>query len=371
MNEAAPAAGTPSPPIKVGLPWWALLFPLLGALAGIAGLPKLGGIWTPILALVLIGAVIGAVHHAEVIAHKVGEPFGTLVLALAVTIIEVSLIVSLMIAQVGNAETLARDTLIAAIMIIMAGMLGACFLVGGVKYREQRFTPYGATVGLTTLSALAVLVLILPNFTISEAGGAYTPGQLIFVGIVSLILYLTFVLVQTVRHQPYFLPADPKAAEHDVPPPPARTAWSALGMLVVALVAVVLLAKGLSPVMERALVEAELPLALMPIAIAAVVLAPEGLAAFRAAQRDELQSGINLAIGSALAAIGLTIPAVALVSVVFDLPLTLGANARDMTLLALVLFVSAIGMSRGRVTVLHGTVHLVIFATYLFTTMVP
>ncbi|WP_435416730.1 ionic transporter y4hA [Parerythrobacter aurantius] len=372
MSDHESESGASNDKLEVGLPWWTLLFPFLGAVAGILDLTTLGGIWTAVFGAILVGSVLSAVHHAEVIAHKVGEPFGTLVLAVAVTVIEVALIVSLMISRVANAETLARDTLVAAIMIIMAAMLGACFLIGGFKFREQHFTRDGANVGLVTLAALAVLVLVLPNYTGNNAGvGQYTESQLIFVGIVSLILYLTFVLVQTVRHVAYFLPANAKLKDKDVPPPSLQVAWLAFAMLIVSLAAVILLAKGLSPIIQGALIDANLPLALMPILIAGMVLAPEGLAAVRAAQRDDLQSGINLAVGSALAAMGLTIPAVVFVSILFELDITLGVNQRDTTLLVLVLFVSAVGMARGRVTVLHGIVHLVIFATYLFTTMVP
>lgn len=348
-----------------------MALPVLGLLGGALGLAKFGGVWTPILAGVLIGSVLAAVHHAEVIAHKVGEPFGTLVLAVAVTVIEVALIVSLMLSQVANAATLARDTVVAAIMIILTGMLGACFLVGGIHHREQRFTREGVSAGLSTLAALAVLVLVLPNFTVSEPGAFYSPSQLVFVGIVSLILYLTYVMVQTVRHQAYFLPAKPTVPDEHVPPPSARLAWAAFAVLLVALAAVILLAKSLSPTIEQALIDAGLPLSLMPILIAGMVLAPEGLAAFRAARRNQLQTSVNLAFGSALATIGLTIPTVALVSILFGLPLMLGVDAKAMTLLALSLFVAAVGLSRGRITVLHGTVHLVIFATYLFTTIVP
>jgi len=356
---------------QVNLPWWTVVLPVLGLLAGALDLPRLGGLWTPILAGVLIGCVLAAVHHAEVIAHKVGEPFGTLVLAVAVTVIEVALILSLMLSEVANAATLARDTVVAAIMIILTGMLGLCFLAGGLKHREQRFTREGVSAGLSTLAALAVLVLVLPNFTVSEAGASYSPSQLVFVGIVSLILYLTFVMVQTVRHQAYFLPARTSSSEDHVPVPSNRLAWSAFAMLLVALAAVILLAKGLSATIEQALIAARLPLALMPILIAGMVLAPEGLAAVRAARRNRLQTSVNLAFGSALATIGLTIPAVAAVSILFGLPLMLGVDAKAMTLLALALFVSGVGLSIGRVTVLHGMVHLVIFATYLFTTIVP
>ena len=353
-------------PPKVTLPWWTVLLPVLGLVAGALDLAKLGGVWTLVLGAVLIASVLAAVHHAEVIAHKVGEPFGTLVLAVAVTVIEVALIVSLMLSEVANAATLARDTLVAAIMIILTGMLGACFLAGGLKHREQRFTREGVSAGLSTLAAL-----VLPNFTVTTPGAFYSPSQLVFVALVSLVLYLTFLLVQTVRHQAYFLPAHATVDEDHVPVPSTRLAWSAFGALLVALAAVILLAKGLSSTIEQALVGAGLPLALMPILIAAMVLAPEGLAAVRAARRDNLQTSVNLAFGSALAAVGLTIPAVAMVSILFGLPLALGIDAKAMTLLALALFVSGVGLSIGRVTVLHGMVHLVIFATYLFTTIVP
>lgn len=371
MDEAVELSGEVPEQPKVNLPWWTMLLPVLGLVAGLLELPKLGGLWTPVLAGVLIGSVLAAVHHAEVIAHKVGEPFGTLVLAVAVTVIEVALIVSLMLSQVANAATLARDTLVAAIMIILTGMLGACFLAGGLKHGEQRFTREGVSAGLSTLGALAVLVLVLPNFTVTTPGASYAPSQLVFVALVSLVLYLTFLMVQTVRHQAYFLPAHTTVPEEHVPLPSTRLAWSAFAALLVALAAVILLAKGLSTTIEQALVGAGLPLALMPILIAAMVLAPEGLAAVRAARRDNLQTSVNLAFGSALAAVGLTIPAVAGVSILFGLPLALGVDARAMTLLALALFVSGVGLSIGRVTVLHGMVHLVIFATYLFTTIVP
>ena len=355
----------------LGLPLWSLAFPIVGVPAVLVSLYAMGTIGLIAAAVILIGAVVSAVHQAEVVAHRVGEPFGTLVLAVAVTVIEVSLIVSLMVSGSGDVSALARDTVFAAIMIILTFIIGLCLLTGGVMHGEQRFTLRGISAALATLAALTVLSLILPNYTTSAAGPTYAPSQLIFVAVVSLVLYGTFVLVQTVRHRDYFLPAGDVEPEAHVAPPSDQTAWAAFGVLLVALVVVVLLAKGLSAKIEQAVISAGLPLAVVGVMIAGLVLAPESLAAFNAARRDRLQTSLNLALGSALATIGLTIPAVAIVSLVLGLPLALGIGAKAMTLLALSLFVTTISLGTGRTTILQGVVHLVIFAAYLFTTVVP
>lgn len=351
-------------------PAWTVAFPVLAVVAVAVSLYARGAIGTAASAIVLIGAVLAAVHHAEVVAHRVGEPFGTLVLAIAVTVIEVSLIVSLMLSNAGEASSLARDTVFAAIMIILNGIIGLCLLAGGVAHGEQRFSLRGVSAALCTLAALAVLSLILPNYVTSAPGPTYSPAQLIFVAVVSVVLYGTFVLVQTVRHREYFLPAEGVEAE-DHAAPGNRTAWIAFVVLLVALVGVVLLAKGLSSRVEEAIVAAGLPLAIVGVVIAALVLAPESLAAYRAARRNRLQTSLNLALGSALATIGLTIPAVAAVSLMLGLPLALGIGAKGMTLLALSLLVATLSLGTGRTTVLQGVVHLVIFAAYLFTTVIP
>ena len=355
---------------RAALPIWTLIGPGLGLVAVLAGLAKMGTIGTAAAVIVLIGSVLAAVHHAEVIAHKVGEPFGTLVLAIAVTVIEVSLIVSLMLSNAGDATTLARDTVFAAIMIILNFIIGICLLAGAVRHHEQRFTLKGMTAALGVLAAMAVLSLILPNYTSSTQGPTYAPSQLLFVAVVSLILYGTFVLVQTVRHRDYFLPSTDDKDDHAAPPS-GRATGIAFAALLVALVSVVLLAKTLSPTIEAAVIGAGLPLTVVGVVIAALVLAPESLAAYKSARRDRLQTSLNLALGSALATIGLTIPSVAIVSLVLDLPLALGIDAKSMTLLALSLFVATLSLGTGRTTVLQGVVHLVIFAAYLFTTVVP
>ncbi|OWK33375.1 calcium:proton antiporter [Sphingomonas dokdonensis] len=356
---------------RLDLPLYTLLFPLLSAVAVAVSLYDMALVGTLAAAAILMGAVLAAVHHAEVVAHRVGEPFGTLVLAIAVTVIEVSLIVSLMLSDAGDASALARDTVFAAIMIILNGIVGLCLMAGGLRHGEQRFTLHGVSAALAVLTALVVLSLVLPNYVTSAAGPTYSPAQLVFVAIVSLFLYLIFVLVQTVRHREYFLPdADMPADAHAGRPSGATTA-TALVFLLIALVGVVLLAKGLSATVERAVLGAGLPLAIVGVVIAALVLAPEGLAAYRATKRNRLQTSLNLALGSALATIGLTIPSVAIVSLVLDLPLALGIGAKSITLLILTLFTITLSLGTGRTTILGGAVHLVIFAAYLFTTVVP
>ncbi|MEG3160064.1 ionic transporter y4hA [Sphingomonas sp. LB2R24] len=357
-------------PDRLALPIWTLIAPGLGLVAVLVGLAKMGTLGTAAAVIVLIGSVLAAVHHAEVIAHKVGEPFGTLVLAIAVTVIEVSLIVSLMLSNAGDATTLARDTVFAAIMIILNFIIGICLLAGAVRHHEQRFTLKGMTAALGVLAAMAVLSLILPNYTSSTSGPTYAASQLMFVAVVSLILYGTFVLVQTVRHRDYFLPSTDDKDDHAAPPS-GRATGIAFAALLVALVSVVLLAKTLSPTIEAAVIGAGLPLTVVGVVIAALVLAPESLAAYKSARRNRLQTSLNLALGSALATIGLTIPSVAIVSLVLDLPIALGIDAKSMTLLALSLFVATLSLGTGRTTVLQGVVHLVIFAAYLFTTVVP
>ncbi|PCG16021.1 MULTISPECIES: calcium:proton antiporter [Sphingomonas] len=355
---------------RLPLPLWTLALPAAGMLAVLTSLYKLGTVGTVAASLILIGCVLAAVHHAEVVAHRVGEPFGTLVLAIAVTVIEVSLIVSLMLSDAGDASALARDTVFAAIMIILNGIIGICLMAGGLRHREQRFSLRGVSAALCTLAAMAVLTLVLPSYTSTTPGPFYSTSQLGLVAVVSLFLYGMFVMVQTVRHRDYFLPQTDDVEDH-APMPSRQTTMAAFGVLLVALVAVVMLAKALSATVERAVLDAGLPLAIVGVVIAALVLAPESLAAYRAAKRNRIQTSLNLALGSALATIGLTIPAVAIVSLVLELPLALGIGPMKLILLALSLFVATISLGNGRTTVMQGAVHLVIFAVYLFTTVVP
>ena len=359
------------------LPFWSIAAPVAGWLLLAGTWAGWGGAYLLLVVLGLVTCVMAAVHHAEVVAHRVGEPYGTLVLAIAITVIEVALIVSLMLAGgEGNAgeatATLARDTVFAAVMIILNGIVGACLLVGGGRHREQAFGLLGVSASLATLAAIAVLTLVLPNYTTTVPGPVYSPSQLGFIAIISLVLYFTFVLVQAVRHRDYFLPCDePGDEETHAAPPSLHATWTSAALLCVALAAVVLLAKSLAPSVERAVAALGAPKALVGIIIAAVVLLPEGTAAIRAALANRLQTSLNLALGSALASIGLTIPAVAIVSLATGWTLSLGLDAKSSVLLVLSLFVASLSLGTGRTTVLQGTVHLVIFAVYLFTTIVP
>jgi Ca2+:H+ antiporter len=257
-------------------------------------------------------------------------------------------------------------------MIILNGMVGLCLLLGGSRFHEQSFGQFGVSASLATLAAIAVLTLVLPNYTTSAAGPVYSASQLGFIAVVTLVLYGIFVLVQTVRHRDYFLPTDAAAnADVHAPPPSARAAWACFMLLLLCLGAVVMLAKGLAPSVETLLATLGAPKALVGVIIAAVVLMPEGLAALRAARANRLQTSLNLALGSALASIGLTIPVVALVSLVTGWTLTLGIDTKSTVLLVLSLIVATLSLGTGRTTVLQGAVHLVIFAVFLFTTVVP
>src|ERR1051325_3273556 len=319
----------------------------------------------------LIATVFAAVYHAEVVAHRTGEPFGTLVLAVAVTIIEVALIVSVMVSAPAEKAGLARDTVFAAVMIVCNGIVGLCLLWGGVRHHEQGFHVHGASAALAVLAALTVLTLVLPNVATSVAGPLFSTSQLVFAGIVSLVLYVSFVFVQTVRHRDYFLPVESSDEEAHAAPPSNTTTLISVGLLLAALVAIVGLAKSLTPALETGVARARAPEAVVGIIIAALVLLPEGVAAARAARANRLQTSLNLALGSALASIGLTIPAVAAVSIVFQTPLELGLGPKDQLLLALTLLVGVITLGTGRTTVLQGIVHLGIFAVFLFFAVVP
>jgi Ca2+:H+ antiporter len=320
----------------------------------------------------LVGAIIAAVHHAEVVAHRVGEPLGTLVLALAVTAIETALILSMMIAGGDDMAALPRDAIYAAVMIICNGVVGICVLLGGLAHREQTFRVEGAGAGLAALIVMSTLTLVLPVFTTSTPAGTYSSSQLGFVAVTSAALWAIFIFVQTVRHRDYFIPVT-GAGNLDVhaEAPTALEAWVSSGLLLLSLVVVVGLAKMLSPTIEGAVEAADAPRAVVGIVVAALILLPEAWAAVRAARADRLQSSINLAIGSALACIGLTVPVVVLASFAFQLPLVLGLEPTDMAMLVLTFLVSAFTLGTGRTYMMQGAVHLVLFAAFLFLAFVP
>jgi Ca2+:H+ antiporter len=352
--------------------WWAWAWPVLAwVILLLTPFVGDGGLIAAAAGAVLIATVFAAVYHAEVIAYRTGEPFGTLVLAIAVTIIEVALIVSVMVAAPAEKAGLARDTVFAAVMIVCNGIVGLCLLWGGARHHEQGFQVHGASAALAVLAALTTLTLILPNVATTAPGPFFSTSQLIFAGIVSLALYGSFVFIQTVRHRDYFLAIEADDEEAHAPLPSGRTTVVSACLLTAALIAIVGLAKSLTPTLEIGVARLDVPKAVVGIVIAALVLLPEGLAALRAARSNRLQISLNLALGSALATIGLTIPAVATVSIVLGQPLELGLGTKDEVLLALTLFVGVITLGTGRTTVLQGIVHLIIFAVFLFFAVVP
>jgi Ca2+:H+ antiporter len=331
---------------------------------------SLGWALTAVAMAALLSSVIAAVHHAEVIALRVGEPFGTVVLALAVTVIEASLIVALMLSGPDTASALARDTVFATVMIICNGVVGLCLLLGAMRHRVLAFRVDGTSPALSVLATLAVLVLVLPSFTSSTPGPTLSASQLVFVAVVSLALYGMFIFVQTVRHREYFLPVEDEPQSALAPPSNRAVAFSAV-LLLLGLTAVVGLAKTLAPGIEQAVAAAGVPHAAVGVVVAIIVLLPETAAAVRAALHNRMQTSFNLALGSALATIGLTIPVVAVTVLALGLPLQLGLAGKEIVLLVLTLLISTMTLSRGRATVMQGTVHLVLFAVFLFLTAVP
>ena len=356
--------------VKSPVPLWTVAAPVAAVAVLIGALFHVGGGYYVILIAAALGAsVFAAVHHAEVVAHRVGEPYGTLVLAVAVTLIEVALIVSLMIAGGEEAVGLARDTVFAAVMIILNGIIGLCLLIGGLTHRQQEFSLDGVSAALVALASITVMTLVFPNFTTTTPGPYYSPSQLVLIAIVSLVVYGSLIVTQTVHHRQLFLDGD-NGAPAGHAPGNALTAASA-GLLLICLAGVVLLAKKLAPELERAVAAVGAPNAVVGVVIAAIVLLPEGLAAVRAARQNRLQTSLNLALGSALASIGLTIPAVSVLSLWMHTKLKLGIDAKAMVLLMLSLFIATLVLRTGRTIILHGVVLLVLFAVYLFTTVVP
>lgn len=362
-----------------------------------------------VVAVLLGGAVLAAVYHAEVVAHRVGEPFGSLILAVAVTVIEVALIITLMISSPEKTQSVARDTVFAAIMITCNGIVGVCILIGAKRRGRTVFNSEGSGAALTTIATIGTLSLVLPNFTQGVPGPQFTPAQLAFAGVASIALYATFVTVQTVRHRGDFLPVPlsddddatrvtglpgsiaapapsrpmhvddrnvigdeaPEDEEEHHPRPTLRATFLSLGLLIMALVAVVGDAKLVSPTVESGVAKAGLPYPVVGVIIAMLVLAPETVTAIRAARRDRMQTSLNLALGSAIASIGLTIPAIALASLWLEGPLLLGLDPVQIVLFLLTIVVGVLTVVPGRATLMQAGVHLSIFAAFLFLAIFP
>lgn len=376
MTAAVQPAKTVFPRSGVAFPAIGIVFYGATALLGLGSASPLtvpGAAFLLVLVVVVFGTVFATVHHAEVIAHRVGEPFGTLVLTLAVTVIEVALILSMMLGGPSN-SALARDTVFSVIMIVCNGLVGTCILIGGLRHREQEFLVHGANSYLGVIVTLAALTLMLPNYTLTTPGPLFSESQLAFVGVITIVLYGVFLYIQTVRHTEYFAPTQTTsgdAAQAPVhPDPPESLAWSAV-LLAVSLVVVIALAKkfgvGIGEVLDRA----GAPATVSGLIVALLVLLPESMAAVQAAYRDDLQKSLNLALGSSLATIGLTIPSVAAVAILLGKELVLGLAPKETLLLALTMVASVLTFGTGRTNVLPGLIHMVIFAAFVFLTFVP
>jgi Ca2+:H+ antiporter len=359
------------------MPRSAWLFPALAVLL-FAAATALGFTFTPspaglvfaaVLLVILFGTVFAAVHHAEVIAERIGEPYGTLLLTLAVTVIEVALIATIMLGE-KPVPALARDTVFAVVMIVCNGLVGICILAGGIRYREQDVQVTGSNLYLSVLIVLATITLILPNYTLTTPGPLYSAAQLAFVSVVTIILYAVFLYTQTIRHRDYFI-IESDGGGDDAAHASKRTLMISTALLLVSLLAVVLLAKKFSLVVDAGAAAIGAPPAFAGILVALLILLPESVAAIAAARKNELQKSINLALGSSLATIGLTIPAVAVVAYALDKTLVLGLEQREVILLVMTFFISMLTFGTGRTNILFGLVHIVVFAIFVFMVFVP
>ena len=336
---------------------------------------------TGFLVLAHVALVMVSVAHAESIARRVGEPYGTLVLALAVTVIEVSLILTLMTTGVDGAPTLARDSIFAVIMIVCNGVVGLSIILDARRDHIVRFNEQGANALLGTVMTIATLALVMPSFTSSSAGPTFTGSQLAFSAISAAVVYLVFVFVQTIRHRWMFLSPEALEAEagesfaHVEPHAPragyAEGVFVRLLLLLLSLAGVIGLAKTLAPRIEDVVEWSGAPRTFVGVVIALLILLPESIAALRAGARGEMQTSLNLSLGSALASIGLTIPAIAIASIWLDSPVSLGLGGKEIVLLALTAIVSVLTFGSGRATVLQAAQHLAIFMAFMFLSIVP
>jgi Ca2+:H+ antiporter len=351
-------------------PALAVLLFVVATVAGLSFTPSAGGlVFAAVLLAILFGTVFAAVHHAEVIAERIGEPYGTLLLTLAVTIIEVALIATIMLGE-KEQPTLARDTVFAVVMIVCNGLVGVCIFIGGLRYREQDFQVSGANLYLSVLFVMATITLIMPNYTLATPGPFYSAVQLGFVSVVTVILYGVFLYTQTIRHRDYFI-SDATGGEDGESKLSGPMLALSIVLLLISLLAVVLLAKKFSLVVDVVTAMIGAPPAFAGVLVALLILLPESVAAIAAARKNDLQKSINLALGSSLATIGLTIPAVAIASYALDKQLVLGLNGQGMVLLLLTFALSMLTFGTGRTNILFGLVHVVVFAVFVFLVFVP
>lgn len=324
---------------------------------------------------VMVWCAFGVLRHAEAVAVILGEPYGTLVLTVAVTVIEVTLLVTIMLHGESN-PTLARDTMFATLMLVLNGMIGGALLIGGLRYHTQEYNLEGARAFLVVLAPLAVFALIVPNYTETIPDPSQYPGKaMIFAGIAA-AFYTIFLAIQTTRHQAFFAQPIPSESEEDALEPVIRESESRgllfhIPMLLVTLLPIVILAEYLAIIIDLGIEKNEMPDALGGIVVALIVLTPEGLTAMRAAAANKLQRSVNVCLGSALATLGLTIPAVLTVGLIANTEIQLGLTGLETVLLVLTLGLAALTFGGVRTTVLQGLVHLLMFACYLVLVFSP
>lgn len=355
---------------------WTTSIPLLACILYFSGHLDDNIVLQIIAGILLIFCVMSAVHHSEIVAHRVGEPFGTIILAVSITIIEVAIIISLMMTGGEEYASFARDTVYAAVMLILNGIVGLCLFIGGRKFHTQTFSPHSVRIALVALISIVAFTMILPTFTKSQAGPYYTEAQMLFEFFACMAIYIAFINAQTTRHRAYFITEenvtqDRTDEKKHVSAVSNFSLIVSLVFLLISLMIVVLLAKNLSHPMETVIVNYGLPKSLVGIIIAAIILLPEGIAAVNAASKNRLQTSLNLALGSALASIGLTIPTVSIASYIYDFPLVLGLDILAIILLVISIFTVMISLIGGRSNSVYGVVLLVNLVAYIFLTINP
>jgi len=348
-----------------------VLFLFFGArwLADLSSIPWFAFMLTVLFVVIMIAA-FAVVRHAEALAVLLGEPYGTLVLTVAMSGMEMMMIAAVMLTGHGGAS-LARDTMLAILMIVLNGLVGACLLVGALRYHEQTANLYGINAFLAVIVPLAVLGLVLPSYTVSTSGPTLSLLQSAFLVVMSIGLYVVFLVMQTRRHSDYFVmpEAQPTAAsgsviEEPAHDPPRSIAYHA-SLLIAYAIPIVLLAKQIAIPVDYGIEVLRAPAALGGLLVAVLILSPESMAAIRAARANRIQRSINLALGTALTSISLTIPAVLIIGFITDRSIVLGLDPVSTILLLLTLVVSMLTFALERTNVLLGAVHLLLFVAYL------
>jgi len=326
------------------------------------------------LFVTILWSAICVVRHADCLAIKFGEPYGTLILTLSAIAIEVAMISTAMLHGKNN-PTLGRDAIFAVVMIALNGLVGLCLLMGGLRHREQHYNLQGVNSYLNVIMTLAVLGLVLPTFTTSTSGPTLSGLQGIFVAVTSVGLYAIFVLIQTMRHSQYFMESTDVVValtksthRHQLQ---VRSTGFHAAMLLLYLITVVSLSEKFGIPLDNCIEHFGMPQAFGGAIVASLVLAPEGIGAIEATLRNQLQRSVNILLGSVLATIGLTIPAVLTIGLITNRSIVLGVQGGNLPLLLLTLAVSVVTFTSGKTNVLQGCIHLLLFAIFVLLIFAP